>query len=381
MGFFRKRSAEPMAKSWGGLKSSGGLVALADLRAAQWSGAGALAREGFERNPVVYRCVRLVSEAAASVPFKVVSDGRASQPEGALARLITRPNREQAGADLFETFYGHLMISGDAFLEAVSLDGEVRELFTLRPDRMRALKGARGHPMGWEHRVGSETRRVLREADGFLAVMQMRLFHPADDYEGHAPLEAAARAVDVHNAGGAWTKALIDNAARPSGAIVYSGGEQLTEEQMAGLRSDLERSYAGAGNAGRPMVLQGGLDWKPMSLSPADMDFVEARHMAAREIALAFGVPPMLLGIPGDATYANYREANAAFWRLSVLPLVNRTARAISAWLEDRVGGVLAPDLEGVPAFQEDRAEQWRRIDAASFLTIEEKRRLAGVGE
>lgn len=368
MQFLRKRREAPQ------VKSSGALVALADLRAAQWSGSGLLAREGFERNAVVYRCVRMVSEAAASVPFRVL------EPDGVLARLVARPNREQAGPDLMEMFYGHLMISGDAFLEAVSIEGEVREIFALRPDRMRAIKGARGHPMGWEHRVGAETRRILREADGFLPVMQMRLFHPADDYEGHAPLEAAARAVDVHNAGGAWTKALIDNAARPSGAIVYSGGDQLTEEQMAGLRSDLEKSYTGAGNAGRPMVLQGGLEWKPMSLSPADMDFVEARNMAAREIALAFGVPPMLLGIPGDATYANYREANSAFWRMTVLPLVNRAARAMSNWLEDRAGGTLAPDLEGVPAFQEERAEQWRRIDGASFLTLEEKRRLAGVG-
>ena len=186
--------------------------------------------------------------------------------------------------------------------------------------------------------------------------------------------------MDVHNAGGAWAKALIDNSARPSGALVYAGAEDLTDEQARELREEIDRSFAGASNAGRPLVLRGGLEWKPMSLTPADMDFVESRHQAAREIALAFGVPPMLLGIPGDATYANYREANSAFWRLTVLPLVNRAARAISGWLAPRVSGELQPDLEGVPAFQEERAAQWARIDAASVLTVEEKRRMAGVG-
>ncbi len=302
-----------------------------------------------------------------------------SAADSPLAKLLAKPNREQAGPDLLETFYGHLTISGDAFLEAVRLDGEVREIFVLRPDRMKAIKGARGYPNGWEHRVGSSVRKILREADGFLPVLHLKLFHPADDYAGHAPLEAAARAVDVHNAGGAWAKALMDNAARPSGALIYSGAEELTGEQLSDLRGDLERIYSGAGNAGRPMVLQGGLDWKPMSLSPADMDFVEARNMAAREIALAFGVPPMLLGIPGDATYANYREANAAFWRLTVLPLVNRTARALSGWLGEVTGAEAVADIDGVPAFQEERAAQWARIDGASFLTIEEKRRLAGL--
>lgn len=367
MRFFWKREAKSAV-------AAGPLVALSDLARAQWSGPGALAREGFERNAVVYRCVRLISEAAASVPFRSTgTDGEA------LSALLVRPSRDQAGPDMMEAFYGHLTVSGDAYLEAVTLDGAVRELFVLRPDRMKAIKGARGHAMGWEHRVGHEARRILREADGFLPVLHLKLFHPANDYEGHAPLEAAARAVDVHNAGGAWTKALIDNAARPSGALVYSGGETLTPEQMDALKEDIARSYQGAGNAGRPMLLHGGLEWKPMSLSPADMDFVEARNMAAREIALAFGVPPMLLGIPGDATYANYREANTAFWRMTVLPLVNRAARAISGWLDERVGGRLEPDIENVPAFQDERAAQWSRIDSAGFLTLDEKRRLAGV--
>ncbi|MDZ4761738.1 MAG: phage portal protein [Alphaproteobacteria bacterium] len=360
----------------GEAKSATPLVAISDLRAAQWSNASALVREGFERNAVGYRCVRMISEAAASVGFRAAGSGEAA---GALARLMSRPNRDQAGPDLMECFYGHLAVAGDAFLEASSLDGEVRELHVLRPDRMAPVKGPRGYPLAWDHRVGSDTRRISRGADGFLPVLHLRLFHPSDDYQGHAPLEAAARAVDVHNGGGAWAKALIDNAARPSGALIYTGAEAMTEEQVNELKADLERSHSGASNAGRPLLLQGGLDWRPMSLSPAEMDFIAARHAAAREIALAFGVPPMLLGIPGDATYSNYREANSAFWRMTVLPLVNRAARAVSGWLGARVGGEIAPDLDAVPAFAEERAALWARIDAAGFLTLEEKRRLAGV--
>jgi phage portal protein BeeE len=72
-------------------KSIAPMTALSELRAAQWSGAGQLAREGFERNAVVYRCVRMISEAAGSVPFV------ASDPDGPLAKLLARPNAEQAG--------------------------------------------------------------------------------------------------------------------------------------------------------------------------------------------------------------------------------------------------------------------------------------------
>jgi len=133
---------------------------------------------------------------------------------------------------------------------------------------------------------------------------------------------------------------------------------QLTPEQFARLKDELERGFAGAANAGRPMVLEGGLDWKTIALSPRDMDFIELKNGAAREIALALGVPPMLLGIPGDNTYANLAEANRAFWRQTVVPLVRRVADDLGFWLAPAFGGGLSlvPDLDRVEALAEDRA-------------------------
>ena len=189
--------------------------------------------------------------------------------------------------------------------------------------------------------------------------------------------------MDVHNASSAWNKALLDNSARPSGALVYAGGsgERLTEAQFERLKAELSDSHTGAAAAGRPLLLEGGLDWKPMSLTPAEMDFAEGKHAAAREIALAFGIPPHLLGIPGDNTYSNYKEANAAFWRTAVAPLAERAARALSAWLGPLFdGAVFQPDLDRAPALSAERSELWARLDGASFLTQDEKRRMAGLG-
>jgi HK97 family phage portal protein len=218
-----------------------------------------------------------------------------------------------------------------------------------------------------------------------MPVLHLKLYHPADDHYGFSPLEAAAFAVDVHNASGAWNKALLDNAARPSGALVYGGGEtseRLSEEQFERLKAELAEAHTGAMSAGRPLLLEGGLDWKPMSLSPADLDFIAGKHAAAREIALAFGVPPPLLGIPGDNSYANFKEANAAFWRHTVVPLAERTARALTGWLGPRFGAVtIGCDLDGVPALAPEREALWARLEAASFLSLEERRRMAGLGD
>src|SRR5262249_15753841 len=148
--------------------------------------------------------------------------------------------------------------------------------------------------------------------------------------------------------------------ARPSGALVYSGpeGSVLSDGQFDRLKHELEASYQGSVNAGRPLLLEGGLDWKAMSLSPKDMDFMEAKHTTAREIALPFGVPPMLLGIPGDNTYSNYREAKRAFWRQTVLPLASRVGCALAQWLAPAYGDglTLVIDTDRIDALSADRA-------------------------
>ena len=189
-------------------------------------------------------------------------------------------------------------------------------------------------------------------------------------------------ALDLSNAAAVWNKALLDNSARPSGALVYAPkeGGSLSEDQFERLKTELEERYSGPSRAGKPLLLEGGLDWKAMALSPKDMDFVEAKHSASRDIALAFGVPPMLLGIPGDNTYANYQEANRAFYRLTVLPLVARIARELSAWLGPVFGESfrLWYDADKVEGLAAERDALWARIGAAGFLTDDEKREAVG---
>ncbi|MEL7259189.1 MAG: phage portal protein, partial [Pseudomonadota bacterium] len=220
--------------------------------------------------------------------------------------------------------------------------------------------------------------------EGPSPVCHIKSFHPQDDHYGLSPMQAAARAVDVHNSAAHWSKALLDNAARPSGAIVFSGADgqgTLSHDQYDRLVNEMESHHQGARNAGRPMLLEGGLDWKPMGFSPSDMEFQKTKESAAREIALAFGVPPMLLGIPGDATYANYQEANRAFYRLTVLPLVARVAASVADWLSAYSDDALElrPDLDQVPALSAERDAQWARVTAATFLSDAEKRALLGL--
>ena len=110
------------------------------------------------------------------------------------------------------------------------------------------------------------------------------------------------------------------------------------------------------------------------------MDFANLKAAAARDIALAFGVPPMLLGLPGDATYSNYREANRALWRLTLLPLGAKLFAAIgeglATWFPDAPLGI---DVNKVPEMAEDRQALWTQMNTASFLSAAEKRAMLGL--
>ncbi|HAR80869.1 phage portal protein [Sulfitobacter pontiacus] len=380
--FLKRGAVEVVAEKKA--SATGPVVAVQTSGRVAWSPRDvvSLTRSGFCGNPVGFRSVKLIAEAAAALPL-VLQDAAQRFEAHPLLDLVARPNGAQGRAELLEALYAQLLLTGNGYIEAVGAGPVPVELHVLRSDRMSVVPGADGWPVAYEYVVGGRKHRFDVAGDT-AAICHIKNFHPQDDHYGFSPLQAAAMALDVHGAASRWSKALLDNAARPSGAIVYRGAEgqgKLSDDQYDRLVSEMESHHQGARNAGRPMLLEGGLDWKPMGFSPSDMEFHRTKEAAAREVALAFGVPPMLLGIAGDATYANYQEAHRAFYRLTVLPLATRVAAALGAWLAGftHEAVTLKPDLDQVPALAQERDAQWARVAGADFLTQAEKRSLLGL--
>jgi HK97 family phage portal protein len=332
-------------------------------------------RRAFLDNPVAQRSVRIVAEGVGSAPLAPVDE-----------RLAALVSATSAGQSLLETLAAHLLLHGNAFVQVLKdASGRPVELFALRPERMSVVAGADGWPVAFAYKLADRTMTIpLEDADGWPGLIHLKGSHPADDHYGAGCLAAAEQAVAIHNAASAWNRALLENAARPSGALVFDSadGAVLSADQFDRLKAELAGAYARAGNAGRPMLLEGGLKWQSMAMTPADMDFATLKAAAARDIALAFGVPPMLLGLPGDNTYANYREANRALWRLTLLPLAGKIlggiAEGVAPWFP---GAKLAVDLDRVPALAEDRERLWAQVSAADFLSSDEKRRMLNIGD
>lgn len=333
------------------------------------TGPQAQLNEVFVKNPVGQRAVRLVAGAVGSLKvYSIEGDEKAAGLLGRCSLL------EQAAASL--------LLHGNAYLQIIEALDTPAEIFPLRADRVSVEVDDRGWPRAYLYRAGRKTSRISRRDHlERVKLIHVKALNPSQEQQGLGCLGAASAAAAIHNRASHWNKALLDNSARPSGALTYEpkDGAAMSQSQFERLRQEVERQFCGSLNAGRPMLLEGGLRWQALGLTPTDMDFVAIKEAAARDIALAFGVPPVLLGLPGDTAYANLREAGRALYRQTVLPLAERILSEVSEALSEWLGHVrLAVDTDAISELAEDRERLWQMVSSADFITDDEKRELLG---
>lgn len=366
--------------------SVGSLISARMLNLPQWPRRSfeQICKEGYQQNPIVNACVYMTARAAACIPLEIErNETEADIPE--LRALLNRPNPVQDGEAFRIATISDLLLAGEFFAERVDVKGRPKELYRWQPGQVTVNPGPQGFPSGYTFKIGEQSRTVKVDvARGLMPILHVKEYSPLDDWRGQPNIDPAAFAIDMHTGALRWNNALLNNGAQPSGALVFApkdGSDKLTEEQWLRLKAELDESFSGQKNAGKPILLDGGLDWREMGFSPKDMNFEEGLDASARLIALAFGVPPLILGIKGDNTFSNYTEANKAFYRQTVLPILGQWCRAMSWWLKDAYGAdvSICPDTDDIEIFADERAEQWDRIEKSTSLTINEKREKMGL--
>lgn len=366
--------------------SVGSLVACGTVGNPVWTPRryDSLAAEGYQKNVIVYRCVNLIARGLGSVPW-LLYHGEREIEQHPLLNLLNSPSPRQAGSAFMEAVAGYLLLSGNSYIEAV-LDhqGHPIELHPLRPDRMKVVPGPGGLPAAYEYNIGGMRKLIPCDPlTGHSCILHLRNFHPLNDWYGMSPIEAAAQSIDQHNAVAGHNLALLQNGGRPSGSLImrpapHSRG--MSDEQRDSTRQSLQEMYAGHKNAGQILILEGDCEWHEMGLSPKDLDFIEGKNLSAREIAQSYGVPPMLVGVPGDATFANYKEARFHLWEDTIIPLLEFFVAEFNLWLTPAFesGLTLNYNADAIPALAPRREAVWSKIAGANFLTINEKRQAVG---
>jgi len=340
--------------------------------APQWTSKkfDSLAEEGFQKNVFAFRAISLIAKGIASIAVSVQNEDKTENEE--LTNLINNPNITMSKSDFFEQIVDYLMISGNAFIWI----NECNQLQCLRPDRIQVVPNKNHTAVDHYIYAVDDAQYRIKKND----LLHLKLFNPLNDWYGISPLQVASQAIDQYNEMSKHNLAILQNGGRPSGCFMIKDGKELTEDQLASLRSDIQKTCTGSKRAGRVLLLQGGIEWKEMGLSPKDLDFEGGRNLTVREIAQAFGVPPVLLGIECNASFNSYKEARLNFWEDTVLPLANFIKDGLSMWLSNcfqrKIQLVL--DLDSVHALTERREVLWHKISNADFLTIDEKREILG---
>lgn len=351
-----------------------------------------LAKEGYLKNAIVYRCVNEISKGAGAVDF-MLKNGEIMVEDHPLLDLLNRPNPLQSSSEFFNSLFGFLLLSGNAYILKVGSEvGSPRELHLLRPDRIQIKGGGNPIPDRYEYVVNGRVQNVfdVDQDTGSSEIKHIKLWNPLDDYYGCSPLQAAAEEVDQHNLSSKHNINLLNNGARPSGAVIFKPKDDqgfavnLTESQRQQLLTDLNNRFVGSGNAGRPMLLEGDFDWKEMGLSPKDMDFINLKHMSATDIALCFGVPSQLVGVPDSQTYSNIAEARLALYEETIIPHLKLIQSDLNEWLVPMFSEELefCYDIDGIPALAERKRKTYENITSAvntGIMTRNEAREIIGL--
>ena len=317
-----------------------------------------LAREGYVKNAIGFRCIAMIAQAVASVPFMLM-DGDKEVENHSLLDLMASPAPNHSFSWLMEACATYLQLSGNAYIDMVGPDrpdAEPLELWTLRPDRMKVIAGPFGTPQGYvyEH----EGRKKTWDADpitGASSIAHIRRFHPTDDWYGMSVIDPAAFGIDRHNEAGAHNMAVLQNGAVPSGALIMKPVIQdgVTKSAPTPVIEAAEKRlhdlYSGAKNSGKPMVLGGNVDWKSFGLNMEELQLVGSKLDAAQDICIATGVPIDLV-LPGQSTYNNKREAKLALYEETVMPLHELITGGFNSNITSRFGDglKLQPNLDEV---------------------------------
>jgi len=344
-------------------------------------------KETYMRNIIAFRCIDYRAKSFSAVPWNVYNNSTKEKNENHnFNNIFTYANINDGWGFYVYKELSYRLISGNSYTQGISLGGKIdansiKELHILRPDKMKIIKNNDDILLGYSYHKNPNKEPIIFEVDpitGESEIMQVKLFHPLDDFYGLAPTEPASYDIDSSNEATKWNFNIMQNEGRPGMVITVDG--QLTEEQYERLKEQLNSMYEGSKNAGRSLILDGmSVDAKPYNWSPKEMDWLESNREMSRRICIAYGVPPLLINIPGDSTYNNYKEARTAFWEDTVIPDLNLYKSELNNWLFRNDVNFANYDLSKIPAFSEKQEQLWERAEKSTFLTINEKREMVNL--
>lgn len=281
----------------------------------------------------VYACVRILSEAIAGLPLHMYryrdGGGKEKATEHNLYRLLhDEPNPEMTSFVFRETLMTHLLLWGNAYAQVIrNGKGEVLALYPLMPSRMSVDRAKDGRIVYIYSRDQSEANsgkdsQVLLTTDDVLHIPGLGF----DGLVGYSPIAMAKNAIGMAIACEEYGARFFANGASPSGVLEHPG----TLKDPKRVRDSWNAAYGGTSNAHKVAVLEEGMKYVPISISPNEAQFLETRKFQIDEIARIFRVPPHMVGDLEKSSFSNIEQQSLEFVKYTLDPWVVRWEQSLS---------------------------------------------------
>ena len=287
----------------------------------------------------VYSCVRVLSEAVASLPlhvYKYRSDGGKEKAiDHTLYRLLhDEPNPEMTSFVFRETLMTHLLLWGNAYAQVIrNGKGEVIALYPLMPNRMQVNRNEKGQ-LYYQYTTSSDDAPTM-EGSTVVLMPEDVLHIPGlgfDGLVGYSPIAMAKNAIGLAMATEEYGAKFFANGAAPSGVLEHPG----TLKNPDKVRESWNATFGGSHNANKVAVLEEGMKYTPISISPEQAQFLETRKFQINEIARIFRVPPHMVGDLEKSSFSNIEQQSLEFVKYTLEPWLVR-------WEQSMVRSLLTP--------------------------------------
>lgn len=282
--------------------------------------------ESARRCAAVIACVRVLAETVAVLPFvqyRNDNDARSREKRHQVYKLLQHaPNRWQTAFEFREMMMGHVCLRGNGYAQKIyDRRGQIIELVPLNPTRVTPKMNEKGDPF-YEFRP---------QTGGIIEIGGDDMFHlkgyASDGLVGVSPIAEARETVALSLAAEEFGSRTFANDAQPGGVLEHPGS--LGDEALENLRKSLKDQHSGVQNARKWMILEEGMKWTKVGMSPDDTQYVETRKFQIEEIARIFRVPPHLIGHLERATFSNIEHQSLEFVTHTILPWLRRWEGAI----------------------------------------------------
>ena len=341
-----------------------------------WSGKTytELSKQGYETCSVVFACIDRICKCIRPIDILLYDVKNPKEPKEVedhpILKLISRPNPTNTWQSFINTITAQFLIGGNVYILKIIVNRTLKELWILRPDCIRITEQGE-----YEYNTTAGVKTYTKEE-----ILHIKTFHPRDNISGLAQTEVAGISIDENMEGKRWTNSVMKNSGVPSG--VLRSKDVLDTITFESLEQKLQEKTIGS-RKGRPLILEGGLDWQQVSVTPKDMEWMNSRKFSTVEICSIFGMPPEIVGYPEFRTYNNVSEAKTELYIQTILPLLEFLLAELNIHIVQPYFGTyeLIYNRDNIDALRVNIDQLWTRATQAKIngiLSLNEARLILG---